>query len=238
MGLRDPRWSSRHRVQGALASTVPLTFVTSTDFERKLIVGSFLRRLGCVFVARAEPARTVDDLEEMVHRARAGSRLAIFPEGSIARAPGLRPFHLGAFAVSAATGYPIVPVGISGTRRILRAGSYVPRRGSGHVVVGQSVPAPSRKFTAQAAVGEMVRQELARLIGERVVEPLNLPIRRPRRLDIIARLTAPDFASISTSRLTVDRSTTAADWMDGLETGWTEHHSHSSGQRSISLDGD
>jgi hypothetical protein len=51
---------------------------------------------------------------------RGGQSLVIFPGGRLARAPGLRPFHMGAFVVAAETGVPVVPVAIRGTRTITR----------------------------------------------------------------------------------------------------------------------
>ena len=43
--------------------------------------------------------------------------------------PGLQAFHMGAFVVAARAGVPVVPVGVQGTRAILRAGQWFPRRG-------------------------------------------------------------------------------------------------------------
>ena len=154
-----------------VASAEPLTFVTSTDFERKPFVGSFLRRIGCAFVARGEPARAGADLADLAALVRSGRRLMLFPEGSLARATGLRPFHLGAFAVAAATRSPIVPVAVRGTRDIVRAGSYLPRRGSVRVTVGAPVEPPGDDYSGQVAAAEALRRELASLAGEPLVEP-------------------------------------------------------------------
>ncbi|ETZ99771.1 acyltransferase family protein [Mycobacterium kansasii 824] len=46
-----------------------------------------------------------------------GQSLVIFPEGRLARAPGLRPFHIGAFVVAAEAGVPALPVAIRGPGR-------------------------------------------------------------------------------------------------------------------------
>jgi 1-acyl-sn-glycerol-3-phosphate acyltransferase len=39
----------------------------------------------------------------------------------------VRPFQLGAFKAAVATGAPIIPVSLAGTRRFLRDGTYLPR---------------------------------------------------------------------------------------------------------------
>jgi 1-acyl-sn-glycerol-3-phosphate acyltransferase len=119
-----------------LASPQPLVFVTSTDFERRLGVGSFLRRIGCAFVERGRVAATPGIVERLSDLVRAGRHLMIFPEGGISSVPGLRPFHLGAFAVAAQTGSRVVPVGIEGTREIVRPGTRLPHRHDVEITVG------------------------------------------------------------------------------------------------------
>jgi len=149
-----------------LASKGRLAFVTSTDFESKPVIGSFLRRVGCAFVARGEPGRVGADMASLVELARRGSRVTVFPEGSIARAPGLRPFHLGAFALSAETKLPIVPVAIRGSRDVVRPGTYLPRRAAVSVVVGEPIDPPEPQFASEAAMVRVVRQTLAEMVGE------------------------------------------------------------------------
>ena len=152
-----------------LASTSRLTFVTSTDFEEKPVVGSFLRRIGCAFVSRGDPTRSRGDLAALAGRARSGEQLVFFPEGSLAPAPGLRPFHLGAFVVAAAAGCPIVPVAIAGTREIVRPGSYLPRRAAVSVTVERPVAAPAGGIRAGADSAATVRERIASILGQPLV---------------------------------------------------------------------
>ena len=63
-------------------------------------------------------------------RSRRGEAVGFFPEGTFTRAPGIAPFHLGAFTVAAGTGTPVAPVVLSGTRSLLRAGRWLPERAS------------------------------------------------------------------------------------------------------------
>jgi 1-acyl-sn-glycerol-3-phosphate acyltransferase len=152
-----------------LSSAGPLTFVTSTDFERKAVIGPFLRRIGCAFVERGDPARTTETLGMLAGLVRSGSRLVVFPEGSISPSPGVRPFHLGAFAVAAATGSRIVPVALVGTREVLRAGSFFPRRADVSLLVGDAVDPPGSDFADEVAASDKVRGVLAALLGEALV---------------------------------------------------------------------
>lgn len=149
-----------------LASPRPLTFVASAELAHQPVIGTFLRRLGCVFVARGRAGRTAGAVEQLTSAVAAGGLLAVFPEGSITRVPGLRPFHLGAFATAIAAGCPVVPVGIRGSRNVLRPGTTLARRGAVAVVVGDPVAPAGDGLTAQVALRDVVRRSVAVLSGE------------------------------------------------------------------------
>ena len=149
-----------------LAMPDPVVFVSSTDFERKRLIGTFLRRLGCVFVHRGQPEESERDVGRLVELVRSGARLAVFPEGSMTVGGGLRHFHLGAFTVAVRARCPVVPVGINGTRAVLRPGSSRPRRGRVEVVIGQPQLPRGDDFAAQVALAQQVRQSIGALTGE------------------------------------------------------------------------
>jgi len=52
-----------------------------------------------------------------------------FPEGTFEPAPGLLRFHSGAFVTAVRNGYPVVPMVIRGTRRILPPHFFWPQPG-------------------------------------------------------------------------------------------------------------
>jgi 1-acyl-sn-glycerol-3-phosphate acyltransferase len=58
---------------------------------------------------------------------RKGESVFFFPEGTFTAEEGVRPFQLGAFKAAVATGTPIIPVSLAGTRKVLRDGTYLPR---------------------------------------------------------------------------------------------------------------
>ena len=149
-----------------LISPEPVVFVASTDLEHQRVVGSFLRRLGCVFVERGQADRSSEGIERLASALRSGRRLVIFPEGSITRAAGLRPFHLGAFVAATTAGCPVVPVGIHGTRDVVRPGSYLPRRAEVAVVVGSPLRPTGSGFAASVELRDSARHAIAGLSRE------------------------------------------------------------------------
>jgi 1-acyl-sn-glycerol-3-phosphate acyltransferase len=149
-----------------LAAKDPIVFVTSTDLKKQPVVGSVLKRLGCTFVERGRQALADDAVERMTALLRRGDHLVVFPEGYINRAPGLRPFHLGAFAAATAAGCPVVPVGIRGTRNIVRPGSRLPRRAAATVIIGSPIAPLGSDFAATVQLRDAARAAISKLSGE------------------------------------------------------------------------
>jgi 1-acyl-sn-glycerol-3-phosphate acyltransferase len=86
----------------------------------------------------------------------------IFPEGTFTGEDGVRPFQLGAFKAAVATGVPIIPVSLAGTRRFLRDGTYIPRPTS--VTITLSPPIyPSTTPNTNASADSSQWHELIRL---------------------------------------------------------------------------
>jgi 1-acyl-sn-glycerol-3-phosphate acyltransferase len=96
--------------------------------------------------------------------------MAIFPEGTLHRMPGLLPFHLGAFLAAAEAGVPVLPVTLRGTRSILRDRSLFPRRGRVRVHMGEPIwPRPAGEGSAWDAAIRLrgqARAEMLRYCGE------------------------------------------------------------------------
>ncbi|MFZ1286937.1 MAG: lysophospholipid acyltransferase family protein, partial [Candidatus Phosphoribacter sp.] len=72
-----------------------------------------------VFIDRSNSAASRAALAEVTERIRAGLSLLIFPEGTRAPTPVLRPFRKGAFNLALAARVPIVPVVLRNTGEIL-----------------------------------------------------------------------------------------------------------------------
>lgn len=156
----------------ALAAVMPQSFlfVAAEVLEHQGINGFVLRRLGHQFVERHEREHGVADADRLAGLVRAGQSLVIFPEGRLARAPGLRPFHMGAFVVAAQTGVPVAPVAIRGTRTILRPEHHFPRHGAIDITVGEPINPSGNSWTAAVELQRAVREAVLQLSGEPDVE--------------------------------------------------------------------
>jgi 1-acyl-sn-glycerol-3-phosphate acyltransferase len=112
-------------------------FVVKGELRRNAIARLPLAALGALFVDRFDAEKGTEDTRRAVAAIEAGDSLAVFPEGTFRRAAGLLPFRLGAFTVAARAGVPVVPAALRGSRSLLRAEQWLPRRSPITVTLGE-----------------------------------------------------------------------------------------------------
>jgi 1-acyl-sn-glycerol-3-phosphate acyltransferase len=123
-------------------------FVIKMEASKVPIVATVLRRMGAEFVDRHDKRRASSDTRRLLRRIQAGRSLGFFPEGTVSRTPGLRPFRLGAFLIAARAGVPVVPAAVEGTRGVLPPDRW--RLGPGHIRVNL-LPALNSEGSDKAA---------------------------------------------------------------------------------------
>ena len=106
---------------------VPYRFISKMEVGRMPFIGTFLDRMGHLKFDRTAPESRLRQAQEMEEFLRNGESVFVFPEGTFTGEDGVRPFQLGAFKAAVATGTPIIPVSLAGTRKFLREGTYLPR---------------------------------------------------------------------------------------------------------------
>jgi 1-acyl-sn-glycerol-3-phosphate acyltransferase len=124
-----------------IAATLPLPFhsVVKAEFAGRFLTRLPLEKLNAEFVERFDTGKSVEDAARLAKRLKEGAPLLFFAESTFSRAPGLQPFHMGAFKAAADAGVPVIPVAIRGTRSILHADSWFPHRGAITVTVGEAL---------------------------------------------------------------------------------------------------
>jgi len=153
-----------------LALPAPVAFVAGGELATQRVAGPFLRRLGCEFVDQVHPQQRSSDAARITEALKGGRSFAFFPEGSVHRAPGLRSFHLGAFGAASDSGAPVVPVGIRGSRDVVRPGGRFPRRGEVQVAIGDPIRPVGNGWSATLALRDRVRTAILALSGEPELE--------------------------------------------------------------------
>lgn len=151
-----------------VAVPLPIRFLAKKELFEIPLFASAMRAVGIVEVDRDSPrpvhAQINAHAEDLVT---AGRSLIVYPEGTRSRAGSLAPFKKGAFTIAIATGLPVLPVTIHGTREAWPPGSPWVRGGSLRAVIDP--PIETDGLTTHDAGA--VRDEVHRTIERRLAEP-------------------------------------------------------------------
>ena len=164
----------------ALVAALPFefSFVAKMELSEHLIPRVFLHKIHAEFVERFDKQKGIQDALRTAHLAKQGYSLVFFPEGTFTRAPGLLPFHMGAFVAAVEAGIPVIPISIRGTRSILRADEWLPRHGGISVTIGDPIkPAipnnltPAERWTEALSMRNAAREQILHYCGEPDLSP-------------------------------------------------------------------
>ncbi|MGQ4810181.1 2-succinylbenzoate--CoA ligase [Candidatus Entotheonellaceae bacterium PAL068K] len=157
-----------------LLATLPgdIGYVAKQELATQFLSRLPMRRLGVEFVERFDTQRGLDDTARVVDTVRHGRTVVFFPEGTFGREPGLRPFRMGAFVAATQAGVPVLPVAIRGTRSILRADQWFPRRATIRVTVGTPLPPQGTEWSDAIALRQAARAQILQLCGEPDLAPV------------------------------------------------------------------
>ena len=159
-------------------------YVAKREFAGHFFIGSFMRRLGTLFVERFDTGASLADTENVIAAARQGRTVVFFPEGAFTRRAGLSEFYLGAFKVAAEADLPVVPGSIRGTRTMFRGGQWFPRWTPVSVTIENPIMPSGKDFASVLRLRDEVRKAVLAGCGEpdlaELVKPAPPPTRQVR----------------------------------------------------------
>jgi len=159
-----------------LILTIPMefNFVAKAELNHQFIAGTLLRKLQTEFVERFDSQQSISDAKKITAVVAKDKSILFFPEGTFTREPGLLPFRMGAFSAAVMNARPIIPITIRGTRSILRAHTWLPRRGAVIVNIAKvMIPEPIAQtvnqhdsWNAAIKLADAARQQILMNNGE------------------------------------------------------------------------
>lgn len=154
-----------------LQGFIPLQFrwVAKRSLFKIPLIGWAMSLAGYVAIDRENAASAYKSMEDAAGLIKRGTSVLIFPEGTRSVTGELLPFKKGAFVIAEKSGMDIVPVGIKGTRDIMKKGSLLIRPDRVTLSIGKAFSV--KGFDANE-LRRISREEIEKLIG---VAPRKVP---------------------------------------------------------------
>ncbi len=140
-------------------------WLAKKELFRIPIFGPAMKRAGYIPVDRGRSREAVKSVTAAARRIADGAAVIIFPEGTRSPDGKLRSFKGGAMVLAIKARVPIVPLGISGSHRVLPKGRLLARPGRIVVRIGEPIDCASFSVKERDRLAEVVHQRIAALLA-------------------------------------------------------------------------
>lgn len=159
----------------ALAAVIPrYTWIAKAELRRLPLFGHAARAAGIVFIDRDNRKAAFESYKLAAEDVKRGRSVIICPEGTRGRDYHLRPFKKGPFVLAIASGAPVIPTLVYGTREIMPKGSFHIRPGRVNVHFLEPIPTAGYTYEDRTLLMERVwssmANEMRRLYGVHTAE--------------------------------------------------------------------
>jgi 1-acyl-sn-glycerol-3-phosphate acyltransferase len=146
----------------ALASIIPrYTWIAKKELRKIPLFGRAAEAAGIVFIDRDNRKAAFGSYKLAAQDVQRGRSVIICPEGTRGRDYHLRPFKKGPFVLAIASGAPIIPTIVYGTREIMPKGSFNIRPGTVDIHFLEPVPTSGYTYDDRAKLMEIVWTRMA-----------------------------------------------------------------------------
>jgi 1-acyl-sn-glycerol-3-phosphate acyltransferase len=132
-------------------------FIAKKELYKIPFFGLTLRAIGHISIDRDDHNRALASYDRAAERIRRGTSVFIFAEGTRSPDGTVGPFKKGGFILAVKAGVPIVPITISGGRKLLPKQKLVFRRGVMKMVVGTPIDTDGYQLDNKEELIERVR---------------------------------------------------------------------------------
>lgn len=138
----------------------PVLIMAKKEFFRMPVLGTGMRMRGFIPVDRTNRDSAFDAVEHAVEALKAGHSFLAFPEGTRSNTGQLLAFKKGVFVMAIKAGAPIIPISVSGTRKVMRKGDFRIHPGAVRITIHDAVPTAGCGISDRARIAGQVRQAI------------------------------------------------------------------------------
>ena len=138
----------------------PVLVMAKQEFFRVPILGRGMVLRGFIPVDRKNRERAIAAVERAVQAMKDGNSFLAFPEGTRSRDGRLQSFKKGLFVMAIKAGALIVPVSVSGARKIMPKGKFAIYPGKVRITIQDPIPAANYPLEQRRELIERTRQAI------------------------------------------------------------------------------
>jgi 1-acyl-sn-glycerol-3-phosphate acyltransferase len=138
----------------------PVVIMAKKEFFRVPILGRGMKACGFIPVNRRNREQAFEAVERGVAALKAGRSFLVYPEGTRSPDGRLQRFKRGVFIMAIKAGAPVVPISISGGRKIMPKGKFVMRPGLVRITFHEPVSTEGLTIEDRQLVIDRVREAI------------------------------------------------------------------------------
>ncbi len=145
----------------ALVSILPPVWIMAKkEFFRIPFLNIGMRMRGFVAIDRRNRASAVETIDQVADGLKAGRPFIGFPEGTRSPDGRLQPFKKGVFAMAIKAGIPIVPISVSGSRKVMPKDRFAIRPGTVRITFHDPIPSAGMSLEDRVKLSNQVRDSI------------------------------------------------------------------------------
>ena len=144
-------------------SRLSYRWLSKAEIFRIPIVGFWMKHAGYLSLDRKNVKSAEDILNKSKDLIKDGNSIFIFPEGTRSKDGNVGRFKIGAFKISKELNAPVVPIVFIGSGSLMKAGSFIPRKGHLKIIYGEPI-----KYDEKETI-----EEYANRVRDKVIELKN-----------------------------------------------------------------
>ena len=130
-------------------------------------LGQYMYIIGHIFIGRKNKDKAIESMKRAVQKIKSGRNVISFPEGTRSKTGELQMFRRGSFMIAKEGGVDIVPMGITGSRKVLPSGRFGIRPGTITLHIGDAIRMDAHAQKTIEQIAEYTREKVAALIKEK-----------------------------------------------------------------------
>jgi 1-acyl-sn-glycerol-3-phosphate acyltransferase len=138
----------------------PVLVMAKQEFFRVPVLGPAMVYRGFIPVDRKNREKAIVAVERAVASLKAGNSFLAYPEGTRSPDGRLQTFKKGLFVMAIKAGALIVPISVSGARKIMPKGQFVIRPGWVRITIQDPIPAADYTLEQRRELMDLTRQSI------------------------------------------------------------------------------